>query len=160
MLTNESNSPSIREIRCNSCHSLLLLIFRNKSLDGAVVSSLSFKCEETTRKLFHSPVIGDAFTTLSLPVTGFIGAGAQGFVLFYIAFEHQSQSLLFKSQLGGFEGSSEKMILQMIVLIFFYSTPWFLDSSNPLTFQSRRRPKAGPSIHDGQLGYSPFPLSA
>jgi hypothetical protein len=50
-------------------------------------------------------VIGNTFTALSLPFTGFVGAVAPGFVLFDIAFEHQSQILLFKSETGGFEGS-------------------------------------------------------
>ena len=104
-------------------HSENLFIFRDEAPDRSVVSSLPFRREETTRELLHFPVIGNTFTAPSLPFTGFVGAVAPGFVLFDIAFEHQSQSLLFKSQLGGFEGSSEKMIPQMIVLIFFYSTP-------------------------------------
>jgi hypothetical protein len=64
-------------------------IFRNKSPDGAVVDSLSFGCEEAPRKLLHFPVIGNTFTAPSLSVTRFVGAGASGFVLFDIAFDHQ-----------------------------------------------------------------------
>ena len=132
MLTNESTSPSIREIRCNSCHSLLLLIFGDEAPDRSVVSSLPFRREETARELLHFPVIGNTFTAPSLPFTGFVGAGAPGFVLFDIAFQHLLISSLFRrnkegSRIPGFEGSSEKMIPQMNVLIFFYSTPWPLD---------------------------------
>jgi len=141
-------------------HSENLFIFRDEAPDRSVVSSLPFRREETTRELLHFPVIGNTFTAPSLPFTGFVGAVAPGFVLFDIAFEHQSQSLLFKSQLGGFEGSSEKMIPQMIVLIFFYSTPWSLDSSNPLTFLSRQQPEVETSIRDGRSGRILFPLSA
>jgi hypothetical protein len=67
---------------------LLRFIFRDEPLDGAVVSPLPFGCEETTRKLLHPPVIRNALTALSLPVAGFIGAGAPGCVLFDIAFGH------------------------------------------------------------------------
>ena len=86
-------------------HSENLFILGNKSTDRTVVSSLPFGSEETTRELLHFPVIGNTFTALSLPFTGFVGAVAPGFVLFDIAFEHQSQILLFKSETGGFEGS-------------------------------------------------------
>jgi hypothetical protein len=66
-----------------------LFVLRNKSPDGTVVSSLSFGREETSGELFRPPVVGNAFTTFSLPVAGFIGAGALDLVLFDIAFKHQ-----------------------------------------------------------------------
>ena len=109
-------------------HSENLFILGNKSPDGAVVSSLPFRREETTRELLHFPVIGNTFTAPPLPVTGFVGAGALGFVLFDIAFQHLLISSLFRrnkesSRIPGFEGSSERMIAKMIGFIFFYSTP-------------------------------------
>jgi hypothetical protein len=70
-------------------------ILGNKSPDGAVVSSLPFGSEETTRELLHFPVIGNTFTAPSLPFTGFVGAVAPGFILFYIAFQHLLISSLF-----------------------------------------------------------------
>ena len=65
-----------------------LFIFRNKSPDRSIVSYLPFGSEEAPGKLLHSPVIGNTFTAPSLPVTGFVGAGATGFVLFDMAFQH------------------------------------------------------------------------
>ncbi len=70
-------------------HSKNLFILGDESPDGTVVSSLSLRREETARELLHFPVIGNTFTAPSLPFTGFVGAGAPGFVLFDIAFEHQ-----------------------------------------------------------------------
>src|SRR4030042_2968090 len=103
-------------------------MYAQKVPDGAVVSSLPFRREETTRELLHFPVIGNTFTALSLPFTGFVGAVAPGFILFYIAFQHLLISSLFRrnkegSRIPKFKNSSEKMIPQMNVLIFFYSTP-------------------------------------
>ena len=69
-------------------HSENLFILGNKSPDGAVVSSLPFRREETTRELLHFPVIGNTFTAPSLPFTGFVGAGAPGLILFYMTFHH------------------------------------------------------------------------
>ncbi len=109
-------------------HSENLFILGNKSPDGAVVSSLPFGSEETTRELLHFPVIGNTFTAPSLPFTGFVGAVAPGFILFYIAFQHLLISSLFRrnkesSRIPGFEGSSKRMIAKMIGFIFFHSTP-------------------------------------
>jgi len=70
-------------------HSKNLFILGDKFTDGAIVSSLFFGCEEAPGKLLHFPVIGNTFTAPSLPFTGFVGAGASGFILFDIAFEHQ-----------------------------------------------------------------------
>jgi len=82
-------------------HSENLFILGNKSPDGAVVSSLPFRREETTRELLHFPVIGNTFTALSLPFTGFVGAVAPGFILFYIAFQHLLISSLFRRNKEG-----------------------------------------------------------
>jgi hypothetical protein len=103
-------------------------IFRNKSPDRSVVSSLPFGGEETARELLHFPVIGNTFTAPSLPVTGFISAGAPGFILFDIALQHHLISSPFRlnqegSRIPGFEGSSERMIAKMVGFIFFRSTP-------------------------------------
>lgn len=82
-------------------HSENLFILGDKSTDGAVVSSLPFRGEETTRELLHFPVISNAFTAPSLPFTGFVGAGASGCVLFDIAFQHLLISSLFRRNKEG-----------------------------------------------------------
>ena len=79
----------------------LRFIFRDEAPDRSIVSSLPFGREETARELLHFPVIGNTFTAPSLPFTGFVGAGAPGFVLFDIAFQHLLISSLFRRNKEG-----------------------------------------------------------
>jgi len=65
-----------------------LCIFRDKAPDGTIVGSLTLGGKETTRKLFHPPVISDTFTTLSLSIAGLVGACAPFLVLFEMTFKH------------------------------------------------------------------------
>ncbi len=76
-----SNVPTFRRSKFSS-------IFRNESSDRSIVSPFPFGSEEAAWKLLHPPVIRDALTALSLPVTGFVGAGASGFVFFDMTFDH------------------------------------------------------------------------
>ena len=110
MLTNKSNSTSIREIVV--IRLIRSSIFRNESSDRSIVSPFPFGRKETTRKLLHLPMIRDALTALSLPVTGFVGAGALRSVLFDMAFQHLLFSSLCRRNKKGSRGQENKGLLK------------------------------------------------
>lgn len=67
-----------------------LSILGDETRDGAVVCSLNVRRKQVPWNLPESLVIGDAFATLSLLITGFIGTHAVTLVEFEIAFRHGS----------------------------------------------------------------------
>jgi len=52
----------------------------DETVNRTIVKSFALRREETAWKLIHPPEIGDAPTTSSLSVTGFIRTGASGYV--------------------------------------------------------------------------------
>lgn len=67
-----------------------LWILGDETRDGAVVCSLDVGGKQAPGNLPEPFVIGDAFATLSLLITGFIGTHAVTLVEFEIAFCHES----------------------------------------------------------------------
>jgi hypothetical protein len=67
---------------------MVSFVFGDEATNRTVISFFTLGREETARQLFHLPMIGDTFATVSLSLAGLIGAGTPSFVFVHAAFRH------------------------------------------------------------------------
>jgi hypothetical protein len=84
------NGQKILSWNLKTPYGTFLSILGDETCDGAVVCSLEVGGKQAPGNLPEPFVIGDAFATLSLLITGFIGTHAVTLVEFEIAFRHES----------------------------------------------------------------------